>query len=173
MNTFLSFKEWKSDWLNYCIVKWTLRTRTHYERCNLYTIREKTALIQCKKCTYSDLSWSAFSRFRTEYGEIRSISPYLVRMGENADQNISEYGHFLGSVSSIEVWMIWYFWHENWALFTSNCSLRNRNNSNSKTYLLFLSVIEDIYLLLITCLSHSCYRRYIPFVNNMPKSSML
>ena len=75
-------------------------------------------------------------------------------MGENADQNIFGYGHFLRSVSSIEVWAIWYFWHENWALFTSNCCLRNRNNSNSKTYLLFLSVIEDIYLLLITCLSH-------------------
>ena len=93
-------------------------------------------------------------------------------MGENADQNISEYGHLLRSVSSIEVWTIWYFWHENWALFTSNCCSRNRNNSNSKTYLLFLSVIEDIYLLLITCLSHPCYRRYIPFVNNMPKSSI-
>ena len=38
---------------------------------------------------------SAFSRIRTEYGEIRSISPYSVRMRENADQNNSEYGYFL------------------------------------------------------------------------------
>ena len=30
--------------------------------------------------------WSLFSRIRTEYGEIRSISPYSVRMRENADQ---------------------------------------------------------------------------------------
>ena len=30
--------------------------------------------------------------------EIRSISPYSVRMRENADQNNSEYGHFLRSV---------------------------------------------------------------------------
>ena len=32
--------------------------------------------------------WSVFSRFRTEYGEMRSpsISPYSVRMRENADQ---------------------------------------------------------------------------------------
>ena len=30
--------------------------------------------------------WSAFSRIRTEYGEIRSISPYSVRMRENTDQ---------------------------------------------------------------------------------------
>ena len=47
-----------------------------------------------KKCPYSELFWSAFSRIRTEYGEIRSISPYSVQMRENADQNNSEYGHF-------------------------------------------------------------------------------
>ena len=47
-----------------------------------------------EKCPYSELFWSAFSRIRTEYGEIRSISPYSVRMRENTDQNNSEYGHF-------------------------------------------------------------------------------
>ena len=47
-----------------------------------------------KKCPYSELFWSAFSHIRTEYGEIRSISPYLVQMRENADQNNSEYGNF-------------------------------------------------------------------------------
>ena len=35
-----------------------------------------------KKCPYSELFWSAFSRIQTEYGEIRSISPYSVRMRE-------------------------------------------------------------------------------------------
>ena len=45
-----------------------------------------------KKWPYSELFWSAISRIRTEYGEIRSISP--VQMRENADQNNSEYGHF-------------------------------------------------------------------------------
>ena len=30
--------------------------------------------------------WSVFSRIRTEYGEIRSISSYSVRMRENTDQ---------------------------------------------------------------------------------------
>ena len=30
--------------------------------------------------------WSLFSHIRTEYGEIRSISPYSVRMRENTDQ---------------------------------------------------------------------------------------
>ena len=40
------------------------------------------------------LFWSAFSRIRTEYGEVRSISPYSVRMRENADQNNSGYEYF-------------------------------------------------------------------------------
>ena len=47
-----------------------------------------------KKCPYSELFWSAFSRTWTEYGEILRISPYSVRMRENADQNNSENGHF-------------------------------------------------------------------------------
>ena len=47
-----------------------------------------------KKCSYPELFWSAFSCIRTEYGEIRSISPYSVQMQENADQNNSEYEHF-------------------------------------------------------------------------------
>ena len=51
-----------------------------------------------KKCLYSELFWSAFSRIRTEYGEILRISPYSVRMPENVDQNNSEYGHFLRSM---------------------------------------------------------------------------
>ena len=34
--------------------------------------------------------WSVFSHIRTEYREIRSISPYSVRMRENADHNNSE-----------------------------------------------------------------------------------
>ena len=37
-----------------------------------------------KKCLYSELFWSTFSR----------ISPYSVQMRENTDQNNSEYGHF-------------------------------------------------------------------------------
>ena len=47
-----------------------------------------------KKCPYSELFWSVFSRIRTEYGEILRISPYSVRMRENTDQNNSEYGPF-------------------------------------------------------------------------------
>ena len=37
--------------------------------------------------------WSAFSRIRTEYGEIFRTSPYSVQMQENKKNN--EYGHFL------------------------------------------------------------------------------
>ena len=48
-----------------------------------------------KMCQYSELFWSAFSYIRIEYGEIRNISPYSVQMRENADQNNSEYGHFV------------------------------------------------------------------------------
>ena len=47
-----------------------------------------------KKYPYSELFWSVFSRIRTENGEIRSISPYSIRMRENTDQNNSEYEHF-------------------------------------------------------------------------------
>ena len=39
-----------------------------------------------------------FFRIRTEYGEVRSVSPYSVGMRGNADQNNSEYGHFSRSV---------------------------------------------------------------------------
>ena len=47
-----------------------------------------------KKCSYSEFFWSAFSRIRTEYGEIWSISPYSVRMRENKDQKNYEHRHF-------------------------------------------------------------------------------
>ena len=48
-------------------------------------------------CPYLELIWSVFSRIRTEYGDMRSISLYSVRMRENTDQNNSKYGHFLPS----------------------------------------------------------------------------
>ena len=46
------------------------------------------------KYPYSKFFWSAFSRIWTEYGEIRSISPYSVQMWENADPKNSKYRHF-------------------------------------------------------------------------------
>ena len=52
-----------------------------------------------KKCPYPELFLSAFSRIWTEYGEILRISPYSVRMRENADQNNFEYRHLLRSIT--------------------------------------------------------------------------
>ena len=55
-----------------------------------------------KKCPYLELFCLVFSRIRTEYGEIRSISPYSIRMREKTDQSNSEYAHFLRSVGESE-----------------------------------------------------------------------
>ena len=49
-----------------------------------------------KKCPYSELFWSVFSRIRTE-GEILRISSYSVRKREKTEQNNSEYEHVLRS----------------------------------------------------------------------------
>ena len=53
-----------------------------------------------KRCPYSELFWSVFSRIRTEYEEILRISPYSFRMRKNKDQNNSEYRHFSRSVTT-------------------------------------------------------------------------
>ena len=52
-----------------------------------------------EKCSYSELFSFASSSIRTEYREIQSISPYSIQMRENMDQNNSEYGQFLRSVT--------------------------------------------------------------------------
>ena len=56
------------------------------------------SIILRKKCPYSELFWFVFSSILSEYGEMRSISPYSVQTRENKDHNNSEYGHFLRSV---------------------------------------------------------------------------
>ena len=53
-----------------------------------------------EKCPYSVFSWSVFSRIWSEYGEIQSISLYLVDMPENTDQKNTKYGHFSRGVFS-------------------------------------------------------------------------
>ena len=50
-----------------------------------------------KKCPYLEFFCSVFSLIQTEYGEIRHVSRYSVRMRENTDQKNSEYRHFLRS----------------------------------------------------------------------------
>ena len=74
---------------------------------NVVSLQLYKELTLRKKCPYSELFWSAFSCIRTEYGEIRSISPYSVRMRENVDQNNSEYGHFSRSVSHVDPLPSW------------------------------------------------------------------
>ena len=61
----------------------------------LKNVRKNVSISLQKKCPFSELFWCAFSRIRTKYEEMLRISPYSVRMPENADQNNSEYGHFL------------------------------------------------------------------------------
>ena len=66
--------------------------------------RESTLIYAIKiflreDCPYSELFWFVFSHLWTECGEILRISPYLVQMWENTDQNNSKYGHFLRSKS--------------------------------------------------------------------------
>ena len=61
----------------------------------LKNVRKNVSISLQKKCPFSELFWCAFSRIRTKYEEMLRISPYSVRMRENADQNNSEYGHFL------------------------------------------------------------------------------
>ena len=47
-----------------------------------------------KKRPYSEFFWPVSSRIPTEYGEMRSISPYSVQMRENTDQKNSKSRHF-------------------------------------------------------------------------------
>ena len=45
----------------------------HIELFDLYYVLSSIWISLCKKCPYSELFWSAFSRIRTEYGEILRI----------------------------------------------------------------------------------------------------
>ena len=58
---------------------------------------KKKEVTSTSPTAYLKLFLSAFSRIRTECGEIRRVSPYSVQMRENADQNNSEYGQVLRS----------------------------------------------------------------------------
>ena len=63
-----------------------------------------------EKFRYSKLFRSPFSRIWAKYGEILRISPYSVRMRENADQNNSKCGNFSRSHKS-HIWFhIFLFW---------------------------------------------------------------
>ena len=53
----------------------------------------------CEKCPNTELFLVCIFHIRTEYIKLRSISPYPVRMRENAEQKNSVFGHFSRSVS--------------------------------------------------------------------------
>ena len=55
-----------------------------------------------EKCPYPAFFWSVFSRFRTEYREMWTISSYSVRMRENTEKENSKYGQFSPSVSIVK-----------------------------------------------------------------------
>ena len=67
--------------------------------CHLKNLKKFVETLHCvKSVRIRSCSGSVFSRIRTEFGEIRSISPYSVWMWENTDQNNSDYGYFSRSV---------------------------------------------------------------------------
>ena len=84
-------------------MKWTLFKSQFWNANDYYYVDGFTLR---KKCPSSELFWSAFFRIQTEYGEIRSISPYSVRMRENGDQNDSEYGHFSRNVNCEQFFLV-------------------------------------------------------------------
>ena len=80
-----------------------VKRRLHIQGSNIFEKQGRTeiSLVLREKWPHSELFWSAFSRIRTEYKDIGSISPYSVRMQEYADQNNFEYVHFLRSVKRL------------------------------------------------------------------------
>ena len=51
----------------------------------------------CEKSPYSVFLWSVFERIGIKYRVLFGRSPYLVRIGENIHEKISEFEHFLRS----------------------------------------------------------------------------
>ena len=79
------------------IEQWSLNCSTHAKNSSKMVKKLNNVNLSLrKKCPYSELFWSAFSRIRTEDGGIRT--PYSVQMEKKADQNNSEYGHFSRNV---------------------------------------------------------------------------
>ena len=103
---FFSYRLDYSALLNMIVISiWSLSmaySESHQTSKNYYLLFfRSTWLIRVKSVRIRSYSGSHFPAFglKTEryYGEILPISPYSVRMLENADQNNSEYGHFLCS----------------------------------------------------------------------------
>ena len=103
----------------------------------------------------------AFSCIRTEYGEIRSIKYLFVfsqiagKCGKNADQNNSEYGHFLrsdGEISNLSI------------LSRKNCVLLNSRMVVWPLLIFFICLhdqLSSIYVLLSRIKEYGCLKYWI------------
>ena len=87
--------------------------------------------------------WSVFSRIRTEYGEIRIISPYSIRMRENTDQKkLCSWTFFLSErfrsfeKSSSLFYMIYFFAKNYCEVILGNLWLTSFKNSCERMQLL-------------------------------------
>ena len=89
-------------------------------------------LTRREKCPFSPaFYWSVFSHIPTEYGVMRSISPYSVQIRQNKVQKNSKYGLFLRSVrkdpaNSLSFWNVKHsclnIWKEEWWCYTHKVS---------------------------------------------------
>ena len=111
-----------------------------------------------KKCPYSELFWSAFfphfpafglntKRRDTEYLSV--FSPNVGKCGKNADQNNSEYGHFLRSASDRETGLLEsnrdVLEADNKTSFLIGRSSRRRNNAQQKIYNLVRIIVDILF----------------------------
>ena len=76
--------------------------------------------------------WSAFSRIRTEYGGIRSISPYSVWMRENTDQKKLRIWTFFKQKLNMVCAMLW---------STPDMILRNQSMLNNSFLYFFYTFL--------------------------------
>ena len=74
-----------------------------------------------EKCPKMEFFWSVFSCIRTEYGEIRSISPYSVQMWENRNQK------------KLPIWALFTQWLTKW-LFLIQKIIWDRNMHRSPNW---------------------------------------
>ena len=73
---------------------------------HIKSVQAGSEIIHCvKSVQIRSFFWSVFSHIRTEYGEIRSISPYSVGIRENTDQK------------KIRIWALFTDTHSNMIIF--------------------------------------------------------
>ena len=105
----IGYNLWK--WKELPKIYWKLTKRTHEGR--LYIL-----LVHCvKSVQIRSFFWSVFSRIRTENGEIRSISPYSVRIWENTAWKNSVFRHFSLSGTLIKKILLLHYHFKLWTGF--------------------------------------------------------